>query len=152
MSQSVQHSLLLVLQALQVVFLWLHDWVPLPPLNDVRAVRSQDSLGRLVRITLIQSLPFTIFLVFSALHQGTPYPHWLVFALWLSYSMLFVGQLRAWWVPYLVKAEPDRALRYQVMFANTHAFLPERNGVVPNTAHIALHVLTAATLVVLFTL
>jgi hypothetical protein len=38
------------------------------------------------------------------------------------------------------------------MFGNTHSFLPVRNGLVPNTAHIMLHVCTAATLVVLFAL
>jgi hypothetical protein len=36
------------------------------------------------------------------------------------------------------------------MFGNTHSFLPQRNGMVPNTAHILLHVATLATLVVLF--
>jgi hypothetical protein len=53
-------------------------------------------------------------------------------------------------VPYLVKAEPARAQRYQQMFGNTHSFLRPRNGMVPNTAHILLHLATAATLVVLF--
>jgi hypothetical protein len=57
--------------------------------------------------------------------------------------------LGAWWLPYLVKAEPARAERYRAMFGSTHAFLPERNGVRPNPLHVALHVCTAATLVVL---
>jgi hypothetical protein len=35
------------------------------------------------------------------------------------------------------------------MFGNTHAFLPERNGIVPNTLHCILHAATVATLVVL---
>jgi hypothetical protein len=38
-------TVLLVLQALQVAFLWTHDWLPLGKLNDVRALRSQDPLG-----------------------------------------------------------------------------------------------------------
>jgi hypothetical protein len=29
------------LQVFQVLFLWLHDWIPLGQLNDVAAVRSQ---------------------------------------------------------------------------------------------------------------
>jgi hypothetical protein len=36
------------------------------------------------------------------------------------------------------------------MFGNTHSFLPKRTGMVPNTAHILLHVATLATLMVLF--
>ena len=138
------------LQAFQVAFLWIHDWVPLGRLNDVAAVRRADPLQRLVIVTIVQSVPWTIGLVFSARYFGRPYPHWLVMWLWISYTLLFIGQLRAWWGPYLVKAEPERAQRYRQMFGNTHAFLPKRNGVVPNTAHILLHLATAATLLVLF--
>jgi hypothetical protein len=153
-SESQRHlqAILLALQAFQVIFLWIHDWVPLGSLNDVAAVRSQDTTARLVRITLIQSLPFTIGLVFSAIHFGDHYPGWLVDWLWISYGAIFVGQLRAWWVPYLVRPEPARAARYQVMFGKTHSFLPVRNGIVPNTAHILLHVATLATLIVLYLL
>jgi AraC-like DNA-binding protein len=34
---------------------------------------------------------------------------------------------------------------YQIMFGKTHSFLPVRNGMVPNTAHILLHLAAAAT-------
>lgn len=143
---------LIVLQALQVLFLWLHDWVPLGRLNDVKAVRSQDTTARLVTVTLIQSVPFTIGLVFSALCFGRMYPHWLYMWLLISYAVMFLGQMRAWWVPYLFRPDPKRAARYQIMFGKTHRFLPIRNGLVPNTAHILLHVTTAATLIILFAL
>jgi hypothetical protein len=149
-TSSTLEQLLLALQAFQVLFLWVHDWIPLGRLNDVAAVRTADTLPRLVVITLAQSVPFTIGLFFSARYFGQPYPHWLSMWLWISYGMLFVGQLRAWWVPYLLKPEPKRAERYQRMFGNTHSFLPKRNGIVPNTAHILLHLATAATLLVLF--
>jgi hypothetical protein len=141
---------LVALEIFQVAFLWLHDWVPLGRLNDVAAVRRQDTLQRLVIVTFVQSVPWTIGLIFSAKYFGHAYPDWLVTWLWVTYTLLFLGQLRAWWVPYLVKAEPARAQRYQQMFGNTHSFLPPRNGMVPNTAHILLHLATAATLVVLF--
>jgi hypothetical protein len=146
----VLDKILLALQAFQVLFLLIHDWIPLGRLNDVAAVRSQDTFRRLVLVTCIQTVPFAIGLFFSARYLGTRYPHWLNEWLWISYAMLFVGQLRAWWVPYLLKAEPKRAERYRIMFGNTHSFLPERNGMVPNTAHILLHVATLATLMVLF--
>ena len=35
------------------------------------------------------------------------------------------------------------------MLSNTHHFLPIRNGLVPNTAHVMLHLATAATLFIL---
>jgi hypothetical protein len=140
---------LVALQAVQVAVLWLHDWAPLPPLNDVVAVRAADSTARLVVVTVIQSVPYTIGLVFSALGLSRGFPGWLWWWLWISYGLLFMGEVRAWWVPYLVRPDPVRAARYRAMFGATHAFLPERHGVQPNTLHVLLHGCTAATLVVL---
>ena len=57
---SVIEAILLALQVLQVLFLWIHDWVPLGRLNDLAAVRNQNTLGRLVTVTVVQSLPWTI--------------------------------------------------------------------------------------------
>jgi hypothetical protein len=87
---------LLALQVFQVCFLWVHDWIPLGRLNDVAAVRSQDTKRRLVTVTLIQSVPWTIGLCFSLLHFRRPYPEWLHDWLVISYGMLFIGQIRAW--------------------------------------------------------
>jgi hypothetical protein len=140
--------LLIALQAVQVAFLWLHDWAPLPPLNDVKAAREADSTSRLALVTLIQSGPYSIGLI-SLIELKGGFHTWLWYWLWISYSALFLGELRAWWVPYLLKAEPDRAARYRTLFGATHSFLPERNGMKPNTLHIILHAFTAATLVVL---
>jgi hypothetical protein len=140
---------LIALQAFQVLFLALHDWVPLGRLNNVAAARSENPGGRLLRVTLISTVPYLIGLIFSARSLGHKYPGWLMDWLWISYVLLFLGQLRAWWVPYLLAPDPVRAARYRVMFANTWAFLPERNGIVPNALHIILHISTLATLVVL---
>lgn len=35
------------------------------------------------------------------------------------------------------------------MFGNTHAFLPARNGIRPNTLHVILHLATLASVVIL---
>jgi len=142
-------QILVALQAFQVLFLWFHDWISLGRLNDATAVRRQDTLARLVLVTLIQSVPFTIGLFYSVRYFRQMYPGWLDKWLWISYGVLFVGQMRAWWVPYLLKPEPERAERYRKMFGNTHSFLPRRNGMVPNTAHILLHLATAGTLLCL---
>jgi hypothetical protein len=47
-------------QALVVLFLALHDWLPLPPLNDVRAVQAADSRGKLIMVTLISTIPYAV--------------------------------------------------------------------------------------------
>jgi hypothetical protein len=143
---ATREAVLIALQAAQVLFLAVHDWVPLGRLNDVAAVRSQDTTSRLTVVTLIQTAPFAYGLLYSVLDFGKPYPGWLMRWLAISYLILLIGQLRAWWLPYLLRPEPLRAARYRVMFSQTHSFLPERNGIVPNTAHVLLHVATLATL------
>ena len=148
MSETTQ-SLLLLLQGFQVAFLWMHDWVPLGRLNDVEAVRRQDTFGRLILVTLIQSTPFTLGLWWSLQRLGQPFSSWPVRWLTASYSILLAGQLRAWWLPYLLRPEPERAARYQAMFGRTHVFLPLRHGLVPNTAHVLLHLATLVTLLIL---
>jgi len=142
-------TLLIVLQAFHVLFLWLHDWLPLGRLNDISAIARADSLSRRIRITLIQSVPYTVGLIYTIRSMGRPFPHWLYLYLWISYGLLFLGELRAWWIPYLFRAEPERAARYQVLFGKTHSFLPVRNGIAPNTLHVILHFCTAATLLTL---
>jgi hypothetical protein len=141
---------LIFFQAFVVLFLWIHDWVPLGRLNDVAAVRSQDTLPRLIFITLVQSVPWSVGLFFSVKHFGGHYPHWLQMWLWISYIFLVAGVIRAWWVPYFFGADAKRIERYRIMFGNTHSFLPKRHGMVPNTAHILFLLAGLATLAVLF--
>jgi hypothetical protein len=77
---------LIFLQGLQVTILWLHDWVQLGRLTDVAAVRAHDTRGRLIRVTVIQSLPFTFGLVASVAFARTGHPAWLWSWLWISPS------------------------------------------------------------------
>ncbi len=142
-------DLLIALQSVQIAILWLHDWVPLGSLNDVKRVQAEDTRTRLIRVTLVQSVPFTLGLAFSISYRQTHHPSWVGTWLWLSYLLLFAGELRAWWLPYLARPEPERAARYKKMFAGTHAFLPVHNGIVPNTLHCLLHAATACTLLTL---
>ena len=140
---------LLVLQTFHVLFLGLHDWIPLGRLNDVRAVRAENSTSKLVFGTLISTMPFAFGWIASVHYLAGIYPGWLRVWLWVSYAMLCVGELQAWWVPYLLRPEPQRAARSAAMFGRTHAFLPVHNGIRPNTLHIVLHTATALTLVLL---
>ena len=146
---SIAIGTLFGLQCLHVLFLGFHDWIPLGKLNDVRAVREANAEGKLLLGTLVSLAPFAFGLAASAYYIGGSYPHWLLWYLGVSYLLLFLGELQAWWIPYFFRSDPARAARYQVMFGNTHAFLPARNGIRPNTLHVTLHMLTLTTLVVL---
>jgi hypothetical protein len=140
---------LFVLQIFHVLFLSLHDWIPLGKLNDPKAVRATISSGKLLAATLISTAPFAFGLAASAVYLGRPYPQWLLLWIGISYAMLFVGELQAWWIPYFFWVQPERAARYQAMFSGTHAFLPVHNGIRPNTLHVILHAGTLAILTVL---
>jgi hypothetical protein len=140
----------LALQAIVVVFLLFHDWVNLGRLNNLNAIRGQDTLQHRVFVTLLPAVPAAIGLFSSAKHFGLSYPDWLEMLLWITYSLFMLGLLRAWWIPYLVKPDPERAARYQIIFANTHSFLPRRNGMAPDTLHSVFHLVTIATLIALF--
>jgi hypothetical protein len=140
----------LALQSFQVLFLLLHDWIPLGSLNDLQGVRAVDSLAKRVVGTLVSALPFALGLVFSCAYAARErYPKWVVIWLWASYGLLFAGEIRAWWWPYLWRADPELAARYRVRFANAHTFLPERNGIAPDTLHLILHAATMSTLLLL---
>jgi hypothetical protein len=146
---AVAINALLALQIFIVLFLALHDWIPLGTLNNLAGVRAANPSAKLFTTTLVSAAPYVFGLAASVLYFGEPYPDWLFWWLWISYVLLFLGQLRAWWIPYLIRPDPARAARYQLMFGNTHAFLAQRNGIRPNTLHILLHVSTAALLIVL---
>jgi hypothetical protein len=145
----MHRDILLGLQIFQVAILLLHDWIPLPPLNDLPAVRREHSLAAIALATVAGSLFPTIGLVLSLTHGASGWPTWLYIYLAASYGFLFLGELQAWWVPYLLWPQPKRASSYQVIFGQTFAFLPERNGIRINALHFVLHAATLATLVVL---
>jgi hypothetical protein len=138
---------ILWLQIFHVAFLLLHDWIPLGALNDLAAVRRENSRRALIKGTAISSLAFVLGLLFCFVY--VPWPHWLTIYLLVAYVFLFLGELQAWWVPYLVWPQPRRAVRYEAMFGRTHAFLPSRNGIRPNTLHVILHIATLALVLLL---
>ena len=110
-------------------FLWFHDWIPIGRLNDIQAVKKQGSQKCLVATTLIQSVPYTLGLFFSFCCYNHLRSSWVYRYLLTAYILLFIGELRTWWVPYFWIEEPNWAERYRVLFGNTHSFFPERKGV-----------------------
>ncbi|MGA8102713.1 MAG: hypothetical protein WB869_11190 [Candidatus Acidiferrales bacterium] len=140
---------LLGLQCFIVLFVAFHNWIPLGSLNDVRAARVVFPGSKLLTITLINFSPVSIGLAGSVIYFGQACPPWLFWWLWITYLLAVYGSLKAWWIPYLFRPEPALAARYQVMYGATHAFLPERNGIRPNTLHVIFDLATVAILIVL---
>jgi hypothetical protein len=146
---SITMNALLALQTFIVLFLAFHDWIPLGTLNNLPGVRAANPGGKLITTTILSAAPYAFGLAASIFYFAPGYPEWLFWWLWISYLLLFVGQLRAWWIPYLFVPDPQRAARYHLMFGPTHTFLPRCNGICPNTLHVLLHLSTIALLIAL---
>jgi hypothetical protein len=140
----------LIGQLLVVLFIAVHDWIPLGRLSNRSGIRTADSTAKLLVTTVLSTLPFAVGLFESALHAGGPWPRWLGWYLWITYGLGIYGMLRAWWIPYLLWPDPVRARRYQQRFADTHAFLPQRNGIRPDTLHVGFHVVLITTFALLW--
>jgi hypothetical protein len=139
----------LACQSYVVLFIAVHDWIPLGKLNNLAGIRAVDSQLKRLWTTAVSALPFALGLAGSIYYAGGRLPDWLLYVLWISYVAGVYGMLRAWWVPYLFVADPVRVARYEVRFAHTHAFLPVRNGIRPDTLHVTFHVVLLATVFLL---
>jgi hypothetical protein len=138
---------LLVLQSFVVLFVALHNWIPLGALNNVRGIRIAFPTGKLLVTTLINFTPFAIGLAATAFYFGGVYPALVFWWLWITYGLACYGSLKAWWIPYLLRADPALVARYQTMYAGTHSFLPEHNGIRPDTLHLLFDIVTIAILI-----
>ena len=143
-------SLLIALQVFHLLFLLLHDWVPLGNLNNVAAFQKSTTMPQKVASLLVPSIPVILGLGFTLLAK-TRGPN-LSFRITFSavYGFLLLGELEAWWIPYVFGTSAERVARYRTLFAETHSFLPSRHGITPNTLHVALHAATVATLILVW--
>jgi hypothetical protein len=148
MTTHTWESWLIALQAVQVVFLLLHDWVPLGRLSNLAAVRGIDSTAKLFWTTVLSALPYAAGLALSILWL----PHWpmglRIYLEWL-YTISLLTIAFVWWVPYLSPSDSERAERYRVRFAGTLSFLPKRHGFAPDALHTAYHAVVLATALLL---
>ena len=117
--------------------------------DDLPAVRRLHRLPALLAGTAISSLLPSIGLALTLIYLKSGWPIWLYKYLLAAYGFLFLGELEAWWIPWLLWPQPKKAAEYQAMFGNTSAFLPPRNGIRINTLNFLLHSATFATLLLL---
>lgn len=136
-----------VVQAIVLIFIIAHDWVPLGPLNDVATLKTSPRVRGMKIRTATNSLLVAAALILSILWWSEPYPLAVRIAFVAIYALLFAAEIVAWWVPYFFGASPRRTKAIQSMFARTHSLLPRRpDRIVPNTAHLMLHAMMLAAL------
>ncbi|SFA94787.1 hypothetical protein SAMN04488072_10485 [Lentibacillus halodurans] len=133
--------------ALILLFMLMHDWVSLGSLNDVDAISSEKTTGELIQSILINAGQFLILMTITLIYIGKRYPIWARLWLVIHLASILYGAIASWWLPYFFGASQEMAESYHIMFGNTHAFLPEMNGITPNTIHVIFHFTLLLTLV-----
>ncbi|MFD2043493.1 hypothetical protein ACFSTA_03785 [Ornithinibacillus salinisoli] len=136
----MSEKLLIFCYSIVLLFLLLHDWVPLGTLNDVEAVKADKSTNELLLTTLIGVTQILLLMGIVLFYFGRKHPLWIKLWLIIHPACIFAGAIMDWWLPYLfgIGAE-ERVERYSQMFGDTHAFLPVMHGIVPNTLHTIFH-------------
>lgn len=122
------------------LFLLLHDWIPLGPLNDLQGIRDANSLKSLILTTIINVFSISVVIGITLVYIGKRYPIWARIWLIVHLGAILYGAISAWWIPYFFGTDNEIVERYNVMFGDTQAFLPVMNGIVPNTVHVLFHV------------
>ncbi|MEI3606090.1 hypothetical protein SPD48_10335 [Pseudogracilibacillus sp. SE30717A] len=133
-------KLLLFGYTLILVFMIVQDLIPLGNLNDIKAIASVHSTNEIIFITLIGVVQILLLIGGILFFIGKKYPIWVRIWLIIHPAFIFIGALFSWWIPYLFGIGAEEKMEiYNTMFGNTHAFLPEMNGIVPNTLHTIFH-------------
>lgn len=132
--------LLVIGYSLILLFMLVHDWVPMGSLNNVDAIRNVHSRRALITMTSINVGQIFILLSLVLFFIGRKYPIWISIWLVIHPTIIFIGALFSWWIPYLFGyGAEEKANDYNMMFGDTHSFLPIMNGIVPNTLHTLFH-------------
>ena len=123
--------------------LWLmllvHDWVPMYPLNDLRALRRTQTISQTIIYTGINVGACSWALIETVRHYrhsslSFPYDPWCI------YAIMTIGTILSWWVPYLFGSSKQHQSKMKP-YQSTHSFLPKcSSNIHPNTMHVIVHV------------
>jgi len=125
-----------------LLFMIVQDLIPLGALNDIEAIASVESFNETIVTTLIGTVQIILILTGVLLFMGKKYPLLVKIWLFVHPSFILLGAIMSWWVPYLFGTGTEEKIeRFNIMFGNTHSFLPVMNGMVPNTLHTLFHLM-----------
>jgi hypothetical protein len=130
----------IVLQCVLLFFMLFHDWISIPPFNDVAALKKADSTYKRLLGSAINGITVLIPLILTlAYFRNGDIALGANIAILVFYAILTVGTILSWWVPHFFGSSKKHKQQFR-KFKNTHHFLPARkDNVVPNTLHVVLH-------------
>lgn len=141
--------------SLITLFLALHDWIDIYPLNDLATFNKHCSLRNKVLMTFINTPFFIIYTGILLYYWSTPMPPYAKAYLLVCNLLFFTGIIFSWWLPYLFGWPVSQVKDLHETHGTTHAFLPAiGNNPIPNTLHVIFHLVFVvnmiATCVVIF--
>lgn len=132
-------TVFIVLQVIVAVLLALHDWVHIPPLTDIHVLAKAHSVRARLFGSIINTGLVLIPLIATWHYWPGPLPPWALYCAIGSYSLLTIGTIAAWWIPYFFGSSEAHKAGFKE-YEHTHAFLPRRGtNITPNTFHVVMH-------------
>lgn len=143
----------LVCSVLITLFLLLHDWINIYPLNDLETFNKYCSFRNKVWMTIVNTPFFIVYTLILLYYWSTPFPLYAKIYLILCNMLFGAGILFSWWVPYFFGWPISQVQELQEMYGKTHAFLPRIDDhPVPNTLHVMFHAIFIVNMIVTFVL
>lgn len=132
----------ILIQCLLLLFMVFHDWVDIPPLTNLAALKKAHSLKIRLIGSFINGILVFIPLIVTFFYRETSFPLWARLLFVAIYGFITFGTITAWWIPYFGGGYwiPGNKALFDA-YQKTHSFLPPRgNNVIPNTLHVILHI------------
>lgn len=130
----------ILLQLILLFFMIFHDWISVPPFNNIEALKISDgNLHRLLGSAtngILILIPLIITLIYR---QKSHFSFLAIINISIFYFFLTIGTILSWWTPYFFGSSQKQKQLFS-KFKNTHYFLPKRgDNIIPNTLHVILH-------------
>ncbi len=130
----------IILQSILFLFMILHDWISIPPLNNIAELKGVDSDAQRLWGSMMNGFFVLVPLILTLLYYKSPFiPAWAMVTIISFYLGLTIGTIMSWWVPYFLGSSAKLKQAFK-KFQPTHHFLPARgDNIIPNTLHVILH-------------
>jgi uncharacterized membrane protein YraQ (UPF0718 family) len=125
-----------------------HDWISVPPFNNIAALKKADDNWSRLKGSAINGISVIIPLWLTLEYFDSIPPIATLITIIYFYLGLTIGTIYSWWIPYFFGSSKQHEEKFQ-KFKDTHHFLPKRgNNIIPNTLHVLLHLQAWACLLI----
>jgi hypothetical protein len=132
----------LICSILITLFLLLHDWINIYPLNDLATFNKYCSLRNKIIMTIVNTSFFIIYTLILMYYWTTTFSSYAKIYIVTCNTLFLIGILFSWWIPYLFGWPKEHIKDLHKTHGTTHTFLPHiKNNPTPNTLHVIFHLI-----------